>query len=165
MSTVEVFPPKQLADWWKASARLAGVKILFGARERADGSSSRRVVVTPVGGPLMPPQDTDNLTDAQIAVRCEAWGASYDDAWAIVKALVNAAYDFRTTKNIDTQHAELELGTEPDTNQDGYSATVTFILRAPIEQTPLPADAGVGEVDAIQFQDQQGNVTGTLPLP
>lgn len=148
------FEPLQLFDALRASPRLmaiSGMKVLFGKKSLAAGGGAPRIVLVPRAGAFVAPEDKDNLTDLSVTVECHVWGGDYDPLWSVICALVQAVQDFRTGNGVDAQYGDVEFDVDDDTSTAGVAAVVTFVVRAVVTVTPLPANAGAGTVTAIQY--------------
>lgn len=147
-------PITNFFDAIRTSERLRGVRVLLGAAKRADKGSAGRIVLVPVGGPLLQPEHQDNLCDEAVEIHCEVWGKDAAHLWRVRSALLNAAEDYRLAQEsvdapANVQRDRVDFDTDSDTTQDGDGATVVFTLRCPVERTPLTADAGEGDVESI----------------
>jgi hypothetical protein len=148
-----------ITAYWEAlkqSERLRGVQVLLGPKElaRAGVAAQPRVVIVPVVGPLVPPENKEqDLAEEAIELDCICWAKEYGRLWTLKASVIRATWDYRLATNVDARHGRsVDYDGARDSTQDGVEVTVPVVVRAGISKEPLSWEAGIGQVDEVAYQ-------------
>jgi hypothetical protein len=135
--------------------KAARIPLHLGADKTPETSAPRRVVFVPVTGSFAFPQVARRtntaappLADSDERIAAKIWAASLDDAWDIRRRLLQAIHN-RTANGgyaykLDGESTQW-LPSE-DTNTQGESCTVFFVLTLPIERV----DETTAEAETVE---------------
>ncbi len=148
----------------RASARLKGVPVTFGARALADQSSPNRLVMVPISATYEAPEDNDNFQDVPVKIEAHIWGESFDHCVYIRDAYSVCLWEYQTsTDEIRVRGGDEEWSADPDTAPQGAALVVSYDIVSFMDKNPLD-DSAI--VDAARIAPESGTLpTIDLPLP
>jgi len=130
-------PITLLADFLEQTPHMRGVKLIPGAKRRADAGSPRRINIFPAEGKgLAALRPESAIRDVNLDVVCRCWGKDYDEAWEVRRLLLMALEDQGQGSEdsffwqFDSEAWEMS----PDTSRQGEEVNVVVTQRCGIDR-------------------------------